>query len=121
MVGQPTTLWRSNGVTVADIVRLPGPAIHHWEWQAKAACRGMDSSTFFHPPKERNSERERRVIAAKAICLECPAIADCRAHALRVQEPYGIWGGMSEDERAKLLGLRSMRYPARITDSADTP
>ena len=41
----------------------------------------------------------------------CPALNDCRAYALRFREPYGIWGGLSESERASLLGIRSMRYP----------
>jgi WhiB family redox-sensing transcriptional regulator len=27
----------------------------------------------------------------------------CRTHALSVQEPYGIWGGLSEDEREVIL------------------
>jgi WhiB family redox-sensing transcriptional regulator len=31
-------------------------------------------------------------------------IAACRAHALAVQEPYGIWGGLSEDDRLAILG-----------------
>jgi WhiB family redox-sensing transcriptional regulator len=29
-----------------------------------------------------------------------------------VREPYGIWGGLSEDERARILGVHSLRYPA---------
>jgi WhiB family redox-sensing transcriptional regulator len=37
-----------------------------------------------------------------------------------VQEPYGIWGGRSEDERAAMLGVASLRYPARINQSAGT-
>lgn len=41
--------------------------------------------------------REHR---AKAICRECPVLAQCRDHALAVGEVYGIWGGMSESERA---------------------
>ena len=48
------------------------------------------------------------------MCGTCPVIAQCLAHALAVREPYGVWGGRSEDERAKLLGLQSLRYPARI-------
>jgi WhiB family redox-sensing transcriptional regulator len=28
---------------------------------------------------------------------------ECREHALRVQEPYGTWGGLTEDERQILL------------------
>jgi WhiB family redox-sensing transcriptional regulator len=41
--------------------------------------------------------REHR---AKAICRECPVLEKCRDHALAVGEVYGIWGGMSESERA---------------------
>ncbi|MEY3448065.1 MAG: hypothetical protein RLZZ14_589, partial [Actinomycetota bacterium] len=32
----------------------------------------------------------------------------CRAHALAVQEPYGIWGGLSEEERIEIIS-RSQR------------
>lgn len=28
-----------------------------------------------------------------------PVLEECRSHALRTHEPYGVWGGMSEDER----------------------
>lgn len=97
---------------MADTQRLPEPLIDHWEWQGGAACRGMDSSTFFHPPEERNAARQQRIDAAKQICRTCPAMLACRAHALQVREPYGIWGGLSEDERAALLGVQSLRYPA---------
>ena len=89
---------------MADLVRLPGPQPEKWEWQLRAACRGMDSSLFFHPFNEQMPDRQRRIDAAKAICGSCPAVDDCRTHALTVQEPYGIWGGMSERERANLLG-----------------
>lgn len=101
---------------MADTQRLPQPLIDNWEWQSTAACRGMDSAMFFHPPEERNASRENRIEQAKTICRACQALMDCRAHALRAREPYGIWGGMSEDDRANLLGLQSLRYPARNTD-----
>jgi len=41
---------------VADTTRLPAPVVAHWEWQLQAACRGMDSSLFFHPANERNTD-----------------------------------------------------------------
>ncbi len=103
---------------MADTQRLPVPLIEVWEWQGAAACRGMDSATFFHPPAERNAARENRIERAKQICRQCPALLACRDHALRVREPYGIWGGLSEDERAELLGVQSLRYPARTKDLA---
>ena len=102
---------------MADTSRLPAPQIQYWEWQAQAACRDMDSSVFFHPADERNEPRRERIAAAKKICNSCPALAACREHALRVREPYGIWGGLSEDERADALGVQSLRYPARNTDA----
>jgi len=96
---------------VTDTQRLPQPLVVHWEWQNQAACRGMDSSIFYHPTAERNAARANRTAAAKAICDQCPVITQCLDHALRVREPYGIWGGLSETERADLLGVRSLRYP----------
>jgi WhiB family redox-sensing transcriptional regulator len=59
----------------------------------------MDSGWFFHPEAERGPQKERRDADAKAICAQCPVIDPCREHALQVQEPYGVWGGMTVDER----------------------
>lgn len=91
--------------------RLPEPLVAHWVWQIEAACRDMESSTFFHPHGERDEARERRIAAAKAICESCPVRIECLEHSVRVREPYGVWGGLSEAERAILLGVPSMRYP----------
>lgn len=88
---------------MADTRRLPGPNADVWDWQLHAACRGMSSAYFFHPEGERGPARARREARAKAVCSECPALAACRAHALQVHEPYGIWGGLSESERQQLL------------------
>jgi WhiB family redox-sensing transcriptional regulator len=33
-------------------------------------------------------------------------IKECLKHALEIQEPFGIWGGKSEEERAELLSGR---------------
>jgi len=101
---------------MTDLARLPGPRPDKWEWQLRAACRGMDSSLFFHPFNEQMPDRQSRIDAAKAICAVCPAVDDCRTHALSVQEPYGIWGGMSENDRARRFGVPSTRYPARRSD-----
>jgi len=63
----------------------------------------MSSSYFFHPEGERGPARARREAKAKAICSRCPALLECRRHALQVHEPYGIWGGLSESERQQIL------------------
>ena len=98
---------------MSDSHRLARLRSGDWDWQRHAACHGMGNATFFHPTDERGPARAERIIRAKAICGSCPALDACRSHALSVREPYGIWGGLSEEDRAKLLGVRSMRYPGR--------
>ena len=84
---------------MADVSRLPGPNADFWDWQLDGACRGQDPGTFFHPDGERGPAREARESAAKAICRGCPVLDLCARHALEVREPYGVWGGLSEDDR----------------------
>jgi WhiB family redox-sensing transcriptional regulator len=96
---------------MADVSRLPGPNADFWDWQMQSACRGEDPRLFFHPEGERGEAREARQAAAKAICAACPVLVECRSHALAVREPYGVWGGLSEDEREAIY-RRSRRYAA---------
>ncbi len=91
---------------MADIRRLPGPNADLWEWQLRGACRGADSSLFFHPEGERGPARAAREAAAKAVCMRCPVVVPCQRHALASREPYGVWGGMSESEREAALAGR---------------
>jgi WhiB family redox-sensing transcriptional regulator len=92
---------------MADVSRLPGPVADLWDWQLLAACRGADSSVFFHPEGERGAARRNRELQAKAICAGCPVRAECAAHALTVREPYGVWGGMSEEDRERAYERRA--------------
>ncbi|GAB6901297.1 WhiB family transcriptional regulator [Kineosporia succinea] len=84
---------------MAEISRLPGPVADLWEWQLEGACRTADPRVFFHPEGERGPARRQRDVAAKSVCARCPVLDQCREHALQVREPYGVWGGMTEDER----------------------
>ena len=72
-------------------------------WQDDAACSREDTALFFPPDAERKGPRFRREARAKAVCRRCPVISECLAHALRVEEPSGIWGALTEDERTHLL------------------
>jgi WhiB family redox-sensing transcriptional regulator len=35
-------------------------------------------------------------------CNQCPVVKQCLEHALKVKEPYGVWGGLTTSERAAL-------------------
>ena len=43
------------------------------------------------------------------MCATCPVLNECREHSLAVREPYGVWGGLSEEERAEMLSRRVRR------------
>jgi WhiB family redox-sensing transcriptional regulator len=89
---------------MTDVSRLPGPTAEMWEWQLFGSCRDYPSELFFHPEGERGPSRAGREAAAKAVCAVCPVIRACAEHALRAREPYGVWGGMSESDRDRILG-----------------
>jgi WhiB family redox-sensing transcriptional regulator len=91
---------------MTDVSRLPGPQCEKWEWQLRGSCRRADTDLFFHPEGERGPSRSNREAAAKAICAGCPVLRQCRDAALAAQEPYGVWGGLSEHERETLGGRR---------------
>ncbi len=106
---------------MADVSRLPGPNADIWDWQMDGACRGEDPNIFFHPEGERGAARENRQNAAKALCHRCPVIAECAAHALSVREPYGVWGGMTEEEREAIYSRRRVTTPAAIASVIPAP
>ena len=73
-------------------------------WQDRAACRGPLADVFFPPSAvERKKEKLAREERAKEICRECPVLSECRAYAIAIREPHGVWGGLSEQERRHLL------------------
>jgi len=91
---------------MADVRRLPEPRDGDWDWQIKAACRGLDTSMFYHPENERGPSRVRREMRAKQVCAGCPVLHHCLRWALAAREPYGVWGGMTVEEREELLRRR---------------
>lgn len=72
--------------------RLPSPLIAPGRWEKDAACKNSPTSMFYADT----------VTYAKAICATCPVKQQCLAFALDVGERFGVWGGLSEQERAKL-------------------
>ena len=80
-------------------VTLPTPVTELWEWQLKARCRTMPISMFYPEAGLRGPTLRHIEAEAKAVCRQCPVIEHCRSHAERCDEPYGIWGGLTERER----------------------
>ncbi len=77
----------------------PATLEEFWRWHAQAACRETDTGLFYSPEGERGPRKVRRELAAKAVCASCRVLDVCAAYALATREPYGTWGGLSENDR----------------------
>jgi WhiB family redox-sensing transcriptional regulator len=86
-----------------------GPRRVVQEWRIFAACGGS-AALFYNTDPESKDQTPHRVTKAKAVCKACPVRPQCAAHALTVAEPYGIWGGFTEAERALLRATDWRRY-----------
>lgn len=62
-----------------------------------AACAGDSNPDLWHA----NERTPRKMVArALAICRSCPVRQTCLETNLH--EPFGIWGGLTERQRAEL-------------------
>lgn len=81
---------------------LPAPAD---DWRDRAACKDTDTETFFTFTPGPGGTHE-----AKAICGWCPVRDACLHYALDMESAsghgwvgrYGIWGGLTPQERKAL-------------------
>jgi len=65
-------------------------------WAAYGSCRGADPDLFFPGPDSDPDEGLK-------ICSGCPVREECLVWALETRIHYGIWGGLTERERRRLL------------------
>jgi WhiB family transcriptional regulator, redox-sensing transcriptional regulator len=79
-------------------------------WRDRAACRSEDPELFF--PVGASGPALLQIAEAKTVCRGCPVVPECLEAALRVAES-GIWGGLSEDERAAVLRVRRQAATSR--------
>jgi len=75
-------------------------------WKDEAACAGEDPELFYPDVHDQRRFYNRQVCAALQICMECPVVDECLSYALSTDTNHGIWGGMTEMERAKLKGRK---------------
>ena len=76
-------------------------------WHEQAACRFEDRDLFFPPEEVWGRYVGSRKAAAKQICRGCSVVRECASYALAADERYGVWGGLSAEERER-LGCRRL-------------
>ena len=65
-------------------------------WEEFANCRGGDGEIFFTPGATHE-------VRAKAVCRSCAVRWECLAYALKHHVEHGVWGGLTDRERRRIL------------------
>ena len=68
-------------------------------WRSAGACLSADPDLFF--PISSTGPAERQVARAKKICAGCSVRRECLEFALSHNQPYGIWGGTTAEDRQR--------------------
>lgn len=70
-------------------------------WRDRGRCAEVDPEIFY-PGKGVPTA------AAKAICRGCEVRFQCLDYALETGEQWGVWGGLSVQERSRLRGAAAV-------------
>ncbi|WP_413804295.1 WhiB family transcriptional regulator [Streptomyces sp. OE57] len=84
------------------------------DFRASGVCGGEEPDLFF--PVGNTGPALLQIEEAKAVCRRCPVMETCLQWALDTNQHYGVWGGMSEDER-RALKRRAARKGTRNTSA----
>ena len=78
-----------------DLRTLPPDPLPPDTWQDQAACYGVEPDLFFPVSEEEAGP-------ALAYCGGCQRREHCLAWALKNGERYGVWGGLTEQQRRRI-------------------
>lgn len=86
------------------------------DFMARGLCAQTDPEAFY-------PEKGQPAMPAKKVCRNCTVRAECLEYALANDERFGVWGGMTERERAALrkrqhLPTRTQRNRSNKADTA---
>ena len=75
-------------------------------WMERGIChnRDEDASIFFPDPGNNANQ-------AKKMCARCPVREKCLDWSIETRQMYGVWGGVAEKKRRKMMQLRYGRTP----------
>ena len=80
------------------------------DWSDRAACLSAEPEQFF--PVGGAAAASWETTAAKQVCAGCAVITECRGYALATRQPFGVWGGLDEEERRAVLARGPMAVTA---------
>lgn len=91
--------------------QIPDTLTRPQDWRADTPCKADPDAMF---PGTNKHEIDR----AKSFCHACPVTQQCLQWALETGEEYGVYGGLTEQERRAMR--RRAERPISIDDYAGT-
>ena len=73
------------------------------EWMDEGLCSQVDMDLWF-PGDGQPSDLPKMICNGREGRPGCPVRAQCLEYALSHDERFGVWGGLSERERGRLMG-----------------
>ena len=58
-------------------------------------------------PDQKGHGQAQDIASAKELCKACPLLEECRDYAIEAKEQFGIWGGLTLDERRVYRSISS--------------
>jgi WhiB family redox-sensing transcriptional regulator len=102
---------------MTTVIRRPiTSAARDVRWDKTARCRYEDPELFF--PIGISPTALQQAEEARAVCQSCPLVEACLEWALETREPFGVFGGMTADERRDLRPSPASAVPGQGSPSA---
>jgi len=79
----------------------------------------MDGDIFF--PAGSRYQVAIQAMEAKRVCGACPVRAECLDWAVETRQDAGVWGGLTENERAELLRKRTSKTREEFVEKVTRP
>lgn len=82
-------------------------SVQHLAWQDDAACKGIGLELFFAEKTEEGLLRDaKRICNGDGRIDGCPVREQCLDYAMDTHEQFGVYGGLSPRQRARLRTQR---------------
>lgn len=76
-------------------------------WQKRSKCRDEDPERFF--PIGKGALADAQYEEVRKVCLACPVRRKCLADSLERVDEFGMFGGLTPDERKPLNSTKDQR------------
>lgn len=81
-------------------------------WRDRASCLETANDLFF--PIGSTGPAVGQIEEAKRVCSGCPVRLPCLEWAIEFNVDYGVWGGLSEEERRSQKRRRTRKRPTPV-------